>query len=139
MKVRYAVLAGFAALALAGCSGGQTVAPSTTVAPTTTADTSWAPIGMVHVGDLAWQWTPKGQYQCASYQDGCFGVTVATRDGCPHGIYVEVAVVEGGVTVDKANEVTAGLGPGDVAKVTLSPPTGVTKGQQAKVSNLNCL
>ena len=94
---------------------------------------------MVHVGDLAWQWTPKGQFQCASYQDGCFGVTVATRDGCPHGIYVEVAVVEGGVTVDKANEITAGLGPGDVAKVTLSPPTGVTKGQQAKVSDLNCL
>ena len=94
---------------------------------------------MVHKGTLAWQWTPKADVRCKSYQEGCYGITVATRDGCPDGIYIELAVTKNGIVVDKANEITAGLGPGGVANAVLSPPTGVPTGAQAQVSKLQCL
>lgn len=140
MKARYFAAVGFAVLALAGCASGGTAAPTPTAAPTTKADTSWAPIGMKHVGSLAWTWTPAAEFDCKSYQDGCFGVTVATRDGCPGGIYIEVAVLDSsGAVVDKANEITAGLGPGDVAKAVLAPAGTVASNAQAKLADLNCL
>lgn len=142
MKARYFAAAGFAALALAGCTAQGSAAPASSASASTgtiQADTSWAPIGMKHVGSLAWTWTPAAEFNCKSYQDGCFGITVATRDGCPGGIYIEVQVIEDGAVVDKANEITAGLGPGDVAKVVLSPPGGAAADAQAKLADLNCL
>jgi hypothetical protein len=120
---------------LAGCAGK----PSTTVATAaTSAAASWASPGYTEMGDVAYRWTST--LACKSYQDGCFGITVITQNGCPNGVYIELAVMDtSGAVVGKANQITAGLAETDVAQETLSPPEGVTKGSKARVSKLNCL
>lgn len=101
----------------------------------------WPPTGFKAASeDLAWQWTPRGTVECKSYQDGCYGITVASLSGCPSGVYAEVAVVDtAGTVIDKANDITAGLSAGDRVKITLSPPGGVPSGARAKLTQLNCL
>lgn len=133
MKVRYAVAVGVAVLALAGCSAkGSTTTKPATAAP-------WAPTGYTEYGDVAYRWTSSG-FACKSYQDNCFGVTVVARDGCPDGVYIELAVLDAnGAVVDKANEITAGITNKDVAQAVLSPPGGAPKNAKARVTKLNCL
>lgn len=111
-----------------------------TAAPTTTATAAdWAPSGYTAFGDVAYRWTQSG-ITCKSFQDGCFGVTVATQNGCPGGVYIELAIVDAnGAVVGKANEITAGLSKADVAQAVLSPPGGAPEGAKARVSQLNCL
>lgn len=102
--------------------------------------TSWPPADMDDAGDVAWRWTQASEVSCKSYQDGCYGITVAAKYGCPSGVYIELAIIDtSGAAVDRANEITAGLGQGDVAKAVLSPPGGSPSGAKAKVTKLNCL
>lgn len=143
MELRHAVPAAAACvLLLAAC--GQTeaqrrAAQASSAMAAIAADASWVPAGMKSVGDVAWKWTEDGLVECKSYQDRCFGVTVSPRYACPGGIYIEVAVLDGGVVVDKANEITAGLGSGQTARAVLSPPGGAKRGAKAQLSDLNCL
>lgn len=76
---------------------------------------------------------------CKEYQDGCYVYKILRTLGCSGGVYIEVAVLDDGVVVDKANEITAGLQPGDEASVSLAPPGGIPSGAKARMSKLNCL
>ena len=90
---------------------------------------------------LAWHWTPTGGFKCKSYQDsGCWGITITTQSPCPNGVYIEIAILnEAGTTIDKANDITASLAPGEIAQSVLAPPSATPNGAKARLSQLNCL
>jgi len=138
MRIRRIAATATLALLLAGCANRSDPTFPTTISTQTSAP-SWVLPGWTQVGDLAWKWTDADQGDCKSYQDGCFGITVMSKDGCPGGIYIEVAVLEGGVVVDRANEITAGLDPRQQARAVLSPPGGTQAGAKAKLTDLSCL
>lgn len=140
--VRIAAAIAATALALTACSGQATPQPTPSSASAASSSGAvWPPSNMTGFGpNLAWRWTEKGTFRCESYQDGCFGVTVMTLNGCPDGVYIEVGVIDAsGAVVDKANEITAGLAPVGIARATLSPPGGVGAGAQARLTKLSCL
>lgn len=138
MSVKRALVAAAALFVLAGCGvNGRTPAPTTSA----TLEPLWAPAGMTAYGaGLAWEWTPTALVDCKVYQDGCYGITVATQYGCPNGIFIEVSILDAsGASIDKANDITAGLSAEGTAKSVLSPPGGAPKGAKAKLTRLNCL
>lgn len=133
---------GFAMVILAGCGASdeeRRAAQASSVMAEIAADTSWVPTGMDHMNDVAWKWTDKSQYECKSFQDTCWGVTVTPRWACPDGVYVEISVSDGGVVVGKANEITGAVEARQSARAVLSPPGGAPEGARAKVATLNCL
>lgn len=142
--VKRVVVAAAALFALTACGVNDTTsaplaAPQTT--PAVELATWTPPAGMTAYGSgLAYAWTPLADVDCKSYQDGCYGITVATQNGCPNGIYIELAITdESGAVVDKANDITAGLGKGATAKAVLSPPGGSPTGAKGRLAKLNCL
>lgn len=115
-------------------------APARTTTAAPLVDPNWPPAGMNAGTDgVAWEYTDKADFKCKSYQDGCYGITVVSRDGCPSGVYIELAIMSGGAAVGKANDITAGLPPGGKAIAVLSPPGGVPKAATGKLAKLNCL
>lgn len=128
----------FAGLAMAGCGSASVATPTSTTTAATAPN--WPPAGMNAGADgVAWEWTAHDEFKCKSYQDGCYGITVVSRDGCPSGVYIELAIMSDGVAVGKANEITAGLAPGGKAQAVLSPPGGAPSTATGKLTKLNCL
>lgn len=158
-------VAGLTLLLLAGCSARPATSPNVPVTVTTTAApvTTTTEVGMVgeqstvHAADVPGAWIPEGMEDagdglafawkkdatsadCKSYQEGCFVAMVASESGCPGGIYIAASIKDrDGIVVGKANDITAGLGAGDVAKVPLEMPGGHPQGAKASISELNCL
>jgi hypothetical protein len=61
-------------------------------------DTSWIPSDFnSYAGDdnIAWKWADAvgGGYDC-EYGDSCWALLVITRDGCPNGMYAELAIFD---------------------------------------------
>jgi hypothetical protein len=124
-----------AGVALAGCGKAATGSSAAT-----TSAAAWAPADYFEVGDVAFKFMEPGDFDCKSYQDDCFGISVVSQNRCPNGIYIEVAVTDpSGTIVGKANEITAATNSSDVVKAVLAQPGGSPTGSRAKISKLNCL
>jgi hypothetical protein len=137
MKVAVLALGGVA-LALAGCSGGS----ASSYVPTTQAAAAKSdmPPGFQELEfGVGFRWADNfgTEYECASYAESCFGVELYSVYGCPSGVYIELALLnETGAVVGRANEITAGLAPGDHAVVGV---VSTTEAPKAKVSQINCM
>ena len=141
------IAAAAVALATTGCGGTTgTTASVPEVADVTVASTAAAapenpfPPGYVEAEPgLGFRWASNfgTKFECPSYAESCFGAELYSVNGCPSGVYIELALVDAaGSVIGKANEITAGLAPGDHAVVAIST---TTKAPQAKVSQINCM
>lgn len=115
--------------------GSQGNAPAQ--APAITTD--WIPTGFTESTDpgLAWRWNDKGEPDC-SYHDSCADVEVVARDGCPGGVFVEMAVVDNtGTLGENSNDIGPALGPMGRAIITVGWMD--SSDNQVTVTRMSCL
>lgn len=99
----------------------------------------WYPKGYREFSDgLAFRWLKSGEYHCASYSiNGCFGVSVLSRDGCSSSLYLELTTYDSaGNAVGFTNDTTGALLPGDHAQ--LVPEVVDDNVSSARVSEITC-
>lgn len=77
-------------------------------------DSLWADMGYDNIGDnVYFRWADKSDYSCGRWDCSAFDVYAA--DGCPNGLYLEAAIMSGGVQVGWTNETFSGMAAGDFA------------------------
>jgi hypothetical protein len=86
--------------------------------------------------NLAWRWAEKGEFSC-SYGDRCQAIFVASKSGCPGGLYAKINILDSsGVVVDYSNDLLSGIRPGEVAKMQFE---FFTRGAgTTRLEELNC-
>jgi hypothetical protein len=86
--------------------------------------------------NLAWRWAEKGEFYC-SYGDRCQAIFVASKSGCPSGLYAKINILDSsGVVVDYSNDLLSGIRPGEVAKMQFEFFT--TGAGSTRLEELNC-
>jgi hypothetical protein len=87
---------------------------------------------------ITWQWHNTSLHDDDYYMPGrVFEYQVETRDGCPNGIYAEIAVFdEQGYQIDYANELTTAVMP--LQKVILTFSTFNDNAYTSEISEVNC-
>lgn len=110
--------------------------PST---PTTADTTAWVPAGFTAVApDVAMKWKQAADLDC-SYYDTCAGIEVVSRQGCPSGVYVEMARVDSaGVLGEKSNQIGPAMGAGERAVLVVGW-LGDEPGGKVKVTQISCM
>jgi hypothetical protein len=104
-------------------------------------DTTWIPAGYnSYSGDdnVAWKWTDAvgGGYDC-EYGDACWAMFVITRDGCPNGLYAELAIFDkNDVQIDYTNDLTTYVSPNQ--KVRLGFDTFNDNAYSASLADISC-
>jgi hypothetical protein len=85
---------------------------------------------------LAWRWAEKREFSC-SYGDRCQAIFVASKSGCPNGLYAKINILDSsGVVVDDSNDLLGGIRPGEVAKMQFE---FFTRGAgSTRLEELNC-
>jgi len=86
--------------------------------------------------NLAWRWAEKSEFSC-SYGDRCQAIFVASKSGCPSGLYAKINILDSsGVVVDYSNDLLSGIRPGEVAKMQFE---FFTRGAgSTRLEELNC-
>jgi len=86
--------------------------------------------------NLAWRWADNGEFSC-SYGDRCQAIFVASKSGCPSGLYAKINILDSsGVVVDYSNDLLSGIRPGEVAKMQFE---FFTRGAgSTRLEELNC-
>lgn len=133
------VLAILVLVVAAGCSADLADEPDPTrtarprATPRPTPNTAWIPSGFEQVADgVAFK---RIEGECTSWP--CVAYEVATRDGCPNGLYVEANVLNsGGTIVGYTNDVVQRMGASDRAKIVLDILED--DGERTRVSEINC-
>jgi hypothetical protein len=101
-------------------------------------DTSWIPSDFnSYAGDdnIAWRWATK-EFDC-DYGDACWSVLVITRDGCPNGMYAEIAIFDkNDIQIGYTNELTTYVSPKQ--KVRLGFDTFDDNARTASITEINC-
>ena len=104
-------------------------------------DTSWIPEGYnAYISDdnIAWKWADAvgGGYDC-EYGDACWALLVITRDGCPNGMYAELAIFDrNDIQIDYTNDLTTYVSPKQ--KVRLGFDTFNDNARTASIAEINC-
>ena len=105
-----------------------------------TYDESWVPSGFTGYpsdDNIAWRWATKSETKCTYSSGSCWSVMVATRDGCPSGIYAELAILDkSDVQIDYTNDTTTQVLSGTKAKLTFD--TFNEEAESARLSELSC-
>ena len=101
-------------------------------------DTLWVPTNFTAWdGDsnVAWRWLEADEFEC-DYGDGCWGIMVTSRDGCPSSLYAELTLFDNdGVQVGYTNENVGSLYSGDKAKLIFTSfEEAAEKGRLAEIS-----
>lgn len=107
---------------------------------TAATEADWIPPGFdpSSDADLAWRWKITADLDC-SYYDACAAIEVAARRGCPSGVYVEMAKVDGaGVLGDRSNEIGPAMQAGERAFIRVGWLGGGEPGK-VKVTQLSCM
>lgn len=103
-------------------------------------DTTWIPEGYnVYFGDdnLAWRWGSNSETECTYSSGSCWSVFVVSRDGCPSGLYGEIAIFDKSeVQIDYTNDTTTRVLPSTKVKLTFD--TFNEQADTAQVAELNC-
>ena len=105
-----------------------------------TYDDSWIPTGFTGYAtddNLAWRWGTKSETNCTYSSGSCWSIIVITKEGCPSGIYGEIAILDkSDVQIDYTNDTTT-LVPADTkAKMTFD--TFNEEAESARLSQLSC-
>jgi hypothetical protein len=87
---------------------------------------------------LKWEWHDIKLHDDYGYMPGrVYEYKVETRDGCPNGIYAEVAVLDkSGYQIDYATEYTTAVRPGQTVILTFS--TYNENAYSSDISEVNC-
>ena len=109
-------------------------------ATTQSYDDSWIPsdfTGYPSDDNVAWRWASNSETNCSYESGACWSALVVTRDGCPNGIYAEIAILDkSGVQIDYTNDTTTRVLPN--AKVKLTFDTFNEEADKAQISEINC-
>lgn len=139
------IIIGFIVLSFIGALFGNSGSSSNVtefVAPedTSSSDVSWIPTGFnAYSGDdsVAWRWGTKSETKCTYDSSSCWSVMVVTKDGCPNGIYAEIAILDSsGVQIDYTNDGTAMVLA--ESKVKLTFDTFNEQADTARIGEINC-
>ena len=121
-------------------SSSSTVASSSSEESTVTYDESWIPTGFTGYptdDNVAWRWGTKSETNCTYSSGACWSVIVTTKDGCPSGIYGEIAILDkSDVQVDYTNDTTTQVPAGTKVKMTFD--TFNDEAETARLSELPC-
>jgi len=118
-------------------SSSTSTSPS---ASTETYDTSWIPTdfsGYPSDDNIAWRWATSKETNCTYSSGSCWAAMVITRDGCPSGIYAEIAILDkSGVQIDYTNDTTTRVLP--KTKVKLTFDTFNEQAEKAQIGEIRC-
>ena len=107
---------------------------------TETYDTSWIPTdfsGYPSDDNIAWRWATSKETNCSYSSGSCWAAMVITRDGCPSGIYAEIAILDkSGVQIDYTNDTTTRVLP--KTKVKLTFDTFNEQAEKAQIGEIRC-
>ena len=146
MKIWKIVLIGIFCLWLLG-TVVEKVSPSTSSSASSSAaesrdtiDDSWIPAGFNAYSEdqsLAWRWGTKSETKCTYSSGSCWSVMVTSKDGCPSGIYGEIAILDkSDVQIDYTNYTTTRVLAGTNVKMTFD--TFNEEADTARLSKLSC-
>lgn len=118
------------AILVTGCGGSG--APATS-----TPEPSWTPPEDLEVmaqdGSLAYRWDTSPECDIA---DRCFGMYVASRDGCST-LYVELTILDkNGTVIGSTNDTASGLRPQETAKLVFD--TVENEADTARIADVRC-
>ncbi len=103
-------------------------------------DESWIPSGFSGYPDndnIAWRWGTKAETICTYNTSSCWSVMAITRDGCPSGLYAEIAILDGSeVQIDFTNDSTTRVLPNTKVKLTFD--TFNEQASTARISEMTC-
>lgn len=103
-------------------------------------DSSWIPSdfsGYPDDDNVAWRWGTRSETNCSYSSGSCWSVMLITRDGCPSGMYAELAIFDGsGVQIDYTNDSTTRVSPNTKVKLTFD--TFNEQADTARLSEVSC-
>lgn len=103
-------------------------------------DDSWIPSGFSEYSEddnIAWRWGTNSETNCTYDSGYCWSVMVITRDGCPSGIYSEIAILDRSeVQIDFTNDSTTRVLPNTKIKLTFD--TYNDDADTARVGEISC-
>jgi hypothetical protein len=103
-------------------------------------DSSWIPSdfsGYPSDDNVAWRWGTKSETNCSYSSGACWSAMVITRDGCPSGIYAEIAILDkSGVQIDYTNDTTTRVLPNTKVKLTFD--TFNEEADTAQIGEISC-
>jgi hypothetical protein len=121
-------------------SSSVTTTISSPKEPIETYDDSWIPTGFTGYAtddNLAWRWGTKSETNCTYSSGACWSVMVVTKDGCPSGLYGEIAILDKSeVQIDYTNDTTTLVPAGTKVKMTFD--TFNEEADTARLSQLTC-
>ena len=120
-------------------SADQSTNTSADQSTPTPADASpWYPSGYHEWSDgIAWQWAPNSSFSCTYSTGSCWAVNLIARDGCPTGVYAEVALLDSSdVQIDYTNDSSTNVPP--MQKVRLLFDTFNEAASTARLSQIDC-
>jgi hypothetical protein len=144
LRIIFAVIAGLLAYSYFTATEKSFVSSSTPTSssstPTVTYDQSWVPAGFSGYpsdDNIAWRWGTSSETNCSYSSGSCWSAVIVTRDGCPSGIYAEIAILDkSGVQIDYTNDTTTRVLP--KAKVKLTFDTFNEQADQARIGEISC-
>ena len=102
-------------------------------------DTSWLPSNFdVWSADpnVAWRWLKANEYAC-EYGDGCWGMMLIAKSGCPSGLYVELSLLDkNDVQVGYTNETVGSALP--MQKTRMIFNSFEESAESGRISKISC-
>jgi hypothetical protein len=102
-------------------------------------DTSWLPSNFdVWSSDpnVAWRWLKANEYTC-EYGDGCWGMMLIAKSGCPSGLYVELSLLDkNDVQVGYTNETVGSALP--MQKTRMIFNSFEESAESGRISKISC-
>jgi hypothetical protein len=112
--------------------------PSSVEIPTY--DDSWIPSdfsGLPDNDNVAWRWGTSSETNCTYSSGSCWSIMIVTRDGCPGGIYAELAILDKSeVQIDYTNDSTTSVPPNTKVKLTFD--TFNEEADTARIGEISC-
>lgn len=105
-----------------------------------TYDDSWIPEGFSGVPDddnVAWRWATTSETNCTYSSGSCWSVVMISKNGCPSGIYSELAILDSsGVQIDFTSDSTTRVLPNTKVKLTFD--TFNEEAEKARIGEISC-
>jgi hypothetical protein len=105
-----------------------------------TYDDSWIPEGFSGVPDddnVAWRWATTSETNCTYSSGSCWSVVMISKNGCPNGIYSELAILDSsGVQIDFTSDSTTRVLPNTKVKLTFD--TFNEEAEKARIGEISC-
>ena len=102
-------------------------------------DTSWIPSNFDSWSadsNVAWRWLKANEYAC-EYGDGCWGMMLIAKSGCPTGLYVELSLLDkNDVQVGYTNETVGSALPMQKTKMIFN--SFEESAESGRISKISC-